>query len=126
MTEPLVTSREPENEADPVCDVPGIEEIRRQLFVRWIPHYGWLLLKIVPWALAGALGLFFVMRWKNPAIPYSALPLMLSITTALFVILALWTLPTMLWLDYKLNRRLKDMARRAAAGEIARASEVRL
>jgi hypothetical protein len=120
-----VTDRGPETEADPVCDAPGIEDIRRQLFVRWIPHYGILLLKMVPLALVSGAVLFLVMRWRNPAIPYSALAWMLSISTGLFVILSLWTLPAMLWLDYKLNRRLKDMARRAVAGEIVRASEIR-
>jgi len=112
-------------EPDVAVDLASIAAIRQQLFRRWVPHYASLVVKLVPIAALAGVGIHWLIRWLNPGASSPSpmfLPLVFGVTTFL---ICLWTLPAMLRLDYQINRRLKNMADRVAAGEAVYASEVR-
>jgi hypothetical protein len=109
---------------DVAVDLPSIAAVKRQLFRRWIPHYASLVLKIVPIALLCGFGLNWLLRWLTHS-PAFVSPLILPLACGIAAMLiCLWTLPAMLWLDVGINKRLTEMAKRVAAGETVYASEV--
>jgi hypothetical protein len=111
-------------EPDVAVDLPSIAAVKRQLFRRWIPHYASLVLKIVPFASLCGFGLHWLLRWLSHS-PAFASPLILPLAFGIAALLiCLWTLPAMLWLDLGINKRLTEMAKRVAAGETVYGSEV--
>jgi Zn-dependent protease with chaperone function len=111
-------------EPDVAVDLPSIAAVKRQLFRRWISHYASLVVKIVPIASLCGFGLHWLIRWLNPGPAYVS-PLILPLAFGIAALLiCLWTLPAMLWLDVGIDKRLTEMARRVAAGEAVYASEV--
>jgi peptidoglycan/LPS O-acetylase OafA/YrhL len=76
-------------------------------------------------AVAAALCIFWLVSWRYPDVRGPSL--LAYILGALLAVMLICGLPIgrMLWLDFKIRRRLGDMARRVAAGEAVRASELR-
>jgi len=80
----------------------------------------------MPIAIAAALGLYWLLAWARPNV--SGPSLRAFIAGSAIAALLICSVPTgrMLWLDLKIHRRLNDMERRIAAGELVRARELRL
>jgi len=111
-------------EPDVALDLPSIAAVRRQLFKRWIPHYASLVVRIVPIASLSGFGIHWLIRWGAPGSPYVSPLILPSIFGMAGLLICLWTLPALIWLDIVIYRRLTEMARRVAAGEVVYASEV--
>ena len=111
---------------DPVCDLPSIAAARSQLFKRWLRPFSLMLITALLIALAIAVGLYFLLAWAYPQVRGPSLQAyILGAAVAALLICAL-PIGRMLWLDFKIHRRLSSMATRVAAGEPVRASELRL
>ena len=113
-------------DSDPVCDLQSIASVQKQLFWRWLRPFASMIFVALPVAIAAALGLYWLLTWAS--LRSSAASLLVYVAggaIAAFVICAVRIGP-MLWLDLKIHRRLRDMARRIEAGEAVRASELRV
>jgi len=77
-------------------------------------------------AIAAALGLYCLLSWANPTSSGPSPRACIFGSSAAALLICAVPMSRMLWLDLKIHRRLSDMARRIAAGELVRASELRI
>jgi hypothetical protein len=113
MNRAVATDSEP---AMPV-DLPSIAAIKGELYRRWAPIYFSLVIKLVPISFAFGLLVHWALVWLTPGADHVSAIVLPMVTGCTALLLCLWTLPSMLWLDFKIARKLDDMARRIAAGE---------
>jgi hypothetical protein len=113
----------PVAEPDVPVDLPSIAAIKTELYRRWVPAYSYLTIKIVPAALLCGVVVHWVLVWLTPGADHVSSLVLPMIAGAGALSICLWSLASMLWLDFKIDRRLDDMARRIAAGETVYANE---
>jgi hypothetical protein len=111
---------------DPLVSLDDIAAIRGQLFRRWGPAYLALGLKMLVLWLVGTVALYFLVIYLYPDLTRSSVRLGVLglVSVMVFVPFAMYVAKG-LWLDYRIARRLAEMALRLHAGEEVRASEVR-
>jgi hypothetical protein len=107
----------PVSEPDVPVDMTSIMAIRSELYRRWAPMYFYLVMKIVPIASLCGLIVHWALVWLTPGADHISAVVLPMVTGLAALLLCVWSLPSMLWLDFKIGRRLDDMARRIAAGE---------
>lgn len=112
---------------DPLASLDDIAAVRRQLFRRWYPTFTALGRQLVLWWILGTVAFFCTFWYSHPEWPYGKNLAVSAILMSALVIVGFTThVSSCWWLDYRIARRLDDMARRTRAGEAVRASEVRL
>jgi uncharacterized membrane protein len=101
-----------------------IAAIRQQLFRRWIPSCFALARKLFAVWVAGSVGLYLLVvylhpDWKHASAGAGVLALMSVMVGVPFTIYV----AKHAWLDYRIARRLEDMAQRLRAGKDVRVGE---
>jgi hypothetical protein len=114
-------------EDDPIVSLEDISAIQRFLFKRWLPAFAKAGLQILALVAFGGAGLFLFLRFM-----YSEWSTGYTLALSGLTVFAIGLLPytmyvsQMMWLDFRIFRRLQGMATRVRAGETVHASEVRL
>jgi hypothetical protein len=111
---------------DPVCDLPSIAAVKSQLFKRWFRTFTLMFIGAILISAGGAVGLYYLSVWAYPLSRIPSLQTFVLGGSVFALLICAPPISRMLWLDFKVHRRLSAMARRVAAGEIVRASEIRL
>ena len=112
---------------DPPVSLEDITQIQRRLFRRWWPAFASVGVKMLGIWLAGSLAVYFVALYLGREWTFAPTHTVAVVSMGAVTLLPylLWVVQG-LWLDYRLSRRLDEMARQLRAGEVVRASRVRL
>jgi len=111
----------------PAVSLDDIAAIRRQLFRRWGPAYLALGLKLLAFWILGIAGLYGLVVYLHPEWPQaSALTVVVVVMSVLVLVPFVMHVANGMWLDFRIARRLDEMAQRLHAGEEVRASDVKL
>jgi uncharacterized membrane protein YciS (DUF1049 family) len=113
------------SDPDPICDLPSIAAARKRLFWRWLWPFLSLTVQVIMAADALALILYWLIAWGTPGVSRVSLTIFLVVGAVCALLICAPHFARMLWLDFRINRRLSEMTRRVAAGETVRASELR-
>jgi hypothetical protein len=114
-------------EVDPIVSLEDICAIQRFLFKRWLPAFAKAGLKILALIAFGGAGLFLFLRnvYSDWSMGYTLALSGLTLSAIVLLPFAMYV-SRMMWLDFRISRRLQKTETRVRAGETVHASEVRL
>jgi hypothetical protein len=112
---------------NPVVSLADISAIQRFLFRRWLPAFGKAGLQVLVLVALGTAVLFLLLRYLHDDWSTGFTLGLSGLTTFAIGLLAFsMFVSQMMWLDFRILRRLKSMSVRVRSGETVRASEVKL
>src|SRR5689334_11490798 len=113
-------------DSEPVCDLQSVAEVKRQLFRRWLRPFASMILTAMLIATAAAFILYWLLAGLSPSVSGPSIRACIVGSSIAALLICSVPIGRMLWLDLQIHRRLDDMERRIAEGELVRASELRL
>ncbi len=112
---------------DPVVTMDDLKTVRQQLFRRWQRPLASLLGKLLLFALPAAFLFYLTLKWAYPTRSNHVISMQVAI-----VIPAVFAVPFAIYafhllrLDFRIAKRLDDMAARLRLGEVVKASDLKL